>query len=166
MPHNLGHNIGSLQAYFIYLSNSNIIFDLGTLIPMEFPRHQWPLFSETIHTKFWLMLWEKIQVHGLKMYLFLIVIIFFSFFFTKHIFFARSNFLFDFLIHNIYIFRTVFKRFCIHSTRYILSIDRSSYSANWHISFCLTPLHYDSIALQYVNTKSNFDLQKVINKKL
>ena len=115
------------------------IFVLCTLIFLDSPQHQWPLFSETIHTKFWLMLWEKIQVHGLKMYLFLIVIISFSLFFMKHIFFARSNFLFDFLIHNIYIFRTVFKSFCIHSTRYILSIDRSSYSANWHISFFLTP---------------------------
>ena len=77
--------------------------------------------------------------------------LFLSFFLRNTFFFARSNFLFDFLIHNIYIFRTVFKSFCIHSTRYILSMDRSSYSANWHISFCLTPLHYDSIALQYVN---------------
>ena len=88
------------------------------------------------------------------------LLLFFSF---KTFFFARSH-RFDFLIHNIYIFRTVFKSFCIHSTRYILSIDRSSYSANWHISFFLTPLHYDSIALQYVNTKCNFDLQKVMKK--
>ena len=58
------------------------------------------------------------------------LLLFFSF---KTFFFARSL-PFDFLIHNIYIF----KSFCIHS-RYILSIDRSSYSANWHISFFLTP---------------------------